>query len=227
MTGGTPRQEHWDRIHRQRAAESTSWYQARPEASLRALDHLGAGPGDSLIDAGGGRARLVDVLLERGWTDLAVLDIAPSALEEARRRLGPRAAGLRWIAADVTRWQPDRIWTIWHDRALFHFLTAPEDRAAYRRAMTDATGPGSGIILATFAPEGPERCSGLPVQRWDADGLACELGPLWSLQAAWREGHRSPSGAMQIFQWAVFRRAGGCALPPGTFNPAGPAGTTS
>ncbi|NAZ38023.1 methyltransferase domain-containing protein [Rubellimicrobium sp. CFH 75288] len=209
MTPGEARRDHWERVHRTREPQTTSWHQPHPAPSLRALGHLGAGPADSLIDVGGGAARLVDALLDRGWEDLAVLDIAASALEAARARLGARAERVRWIAADVTRWQPDRTWTVWHDRAAFHFLTTPEDRAAYRRALEAAPRPGSGAILATFAPDGPERCSGLPVRRWDARSLAAELGPGWSPVAAWREDHRTPAGAVQAFQWTVFRRAGG------------------
>jgi trans-aconitate methyltransferase len=206
MSGEDAHRDHWERVHRTQAPEAMSWHQPRPEPSLRALDLLGAGPGDSLIDVGGGAAMLVDALLDRGWGDLAVLDIARSALDAARARLGARAERVRWIAADITRWQPDRVWTVWHDRAAFHFLTEAGDRAAYRRALDAATRPGAGAILAAFAPDGLERCSGLPVRGWDAEGLAAELGPAWTPVAAWREDHRTPAGAVQAFQWAAFRR---------------------
>jgi hypothetical protein len=204
----TARQEHWDRIYRTRAPDTVSWYQPTPESSLRALDEFRVPATASLIDIGGGASCLVDALLERGWADLTVLDIAESALGVAKRRLGPAADRVRWVVADVTAWRPGRVYDVWHDRAVFHFLTEPELRAAYRRTLEAGTAPGALMIVATFAPDGPERCSGLPVRRYDAAALAGELGPSFSLRKDWREEHTTPGGGRQAFQWCVFERGG-------------------
>lgn len=197
---------HWQSVYDATSPEAVSWYQAEPSPSLGALDRLAAGPGTSLIDIGGGASRLVDALLDRGWSDLSVLDIAEPALGLARARLGMRADTVDWIAADVTRWTPRRTYDVWHDRAAFHFLTQASDRAAYRDALAAATHGGSHVILATFAPDGPNRCSGLDVRRYDADELAAELGPGFDPVEEWREDHVTPKGAVQHFQWAVLRR---------------------
>lgn len=199
---------HWQTVYETKSLERLSWYQAAPEPSLAALDRLGAGPGPSLIDIGGGASTLADTLLALGWRDLAVLDIAGSALGAAKARLGDKAAHIEWIQADVTDWRPPRPFDIWHDRAAFHFLTGEEQRAGYRRALDAGTAPGSHVILATFAPDGPEMCSGLPVRRYDAAGVAAELGPGFAPVEDWRETHVTPWGADQNFQWAVFRRTG-------------------
>jgi SAM-dependent methyltransferase len=199
------RQEHWTRVYDEKAPSAVSWYQAEPEASLRALERLGVQPSSSLIDVGGGASNLVDGLLSRGWTDLTVLDIAPSALDAARARLGPRAADVHWQVADITEWRPTRRYDVWHDRAVFHFLTRPEQREAYRRALSEGLSSGGLLIMATFALDGPERCSGLPVERYDADKLAGELGPSLELLESWREVHTTPWGSAQAFTWCVFR----------------------
>ncbi|MFF0918406.1 class I SAM-dependent methyltransferase [Rhizobium leguminosarum] len=204
MTG--EKREHWDEVYRTKSADSVSWYQPTPGPSLRALDELQLPATASLIDVGGGASSLVDRLVERGWSDLTVLDIAAPALEVAKARLREEAARIAWVVADVTSWQPDRHYDVWHDRAVFHFLTEPEQRLAYRRALETGTAPGSVVIIATFAPDGPERCSGLPVQRYDAVALATEFSSTFALQRDWREEHATPAGGRQSFQWCVFRR---------------------
>jgi SAM-dependent methyltransferase len=200
------RQEHWNEVYRTKAPDSVSWYQPTPEPSLRVLDEFRVPVTASLVDVGGGASSLVDRLIERGWSDLTVLDIAAPALEVAKARLGDVAGRVRWEVADVTAWQPGRVYDVWHDRAVFHFLTEPHQRAAYRRALEAGSGPGVFIIVATFAPDGPERCSGLPVRRYDAGAMAEELGPNFALQREWREEHATPGGGRQAFQWCVFRR---------------------
>lgn len=207
MTDASPaRNEHWDTVYRTRAAEHVSWHQPLPEPSLRAIDMLGVDTGAPLIDVGGGASRLVDCLLARGWSDLTVLDIAPAALEAAKLRLGEAVGRVRWIAADITAWRPEQTYAVWHDRAVFHFLTEQESRAAYRRALAAGLAPGGFAIMATFAPDGPQRCSGLPVQRYDAGLLSAELGPGFRLLRDWREQHVTPGGAVQTFNWCTFRR---------------------
>ncbi|KPQ21163.1 MAG: hypothetical protein HLUCCX21_07210, partial [Porphyrobacter sp. HL-46] len=200
----TERADHWRSVYSDKQPEDVSWYQASPVQSLHALDRFGAGPTQSLIDIGGGASTLVDALLERGWRDLTVLDIAGSALAAAQARLGDKAALVAWEVADITAWQPSRRHDIWHDRAVFHFLTQPEQRAAYVRALGAGLAPGGLAIIATFAPDGPEKCSGLVVERYDADKLARTLGPEWTLEASWREAHLTPWGSSQAFTWCVF-----------------------
>jgi trans-aconitate methyltransferase len=200
------RQEHWRRVYTDKQPDAVSWYQATPAPSLAALDRFGARPGAALIDIGGGASRLVDALLERGWGDVTVLDIAAPALAAAQARLGERAALVTWEVADITAWQPQRRYDIWHDRAVFHFLTTPDQRAAYLRALEAGLATGGLAIIATFAPDGPEKCSGLTVERYDEAKLAQTLGPRFLLIADWREEHVTPWGASQAFTWCVFRR---------------------
>ncbi|KPH06092.1 class I SAM-dependent methyltransferase [Rhizobium acidisoli] len=198
------KRQHWDEVYRTKAPDSVSWYQPAPEPSLRALDELRLPVTASLIDVGGGASSLVDRLVERGWSDLTVLDIAAPALDLAKARLGD--VRVAWVVDDVTAWRPGCRYDVWHDRAVFHFLTEPEQRLAYRRALETGTVPGSAVIIATFAPDGPERCSGLPVQRYDAAALTREFSSAFTLQRDWREEHTTPSGGRQSFQWCVFRR---------------------
>lgn len=205
------RQSHWGEVYRTKPADSVSWFQPDPAPSLGALDQLDLPPATALIDIGGGASNLVDALLRRGWTDLTVLDIAAAAFAVTQARLGGDAARVTWLVDDITEWQPQRTYGVWHDRAVFHFLTEPAQREGYRRALGAALAPGGRVIIATFAPDGPERCSGLPVCRYDAHGLAAELGsgesgPELRLVRHWREEHRTPGGSAQMFNWCVFER---------------------
>jgi SAM-dependent methyltransferase len=199
-------QAHWSAVYNAKAPDEVSWYQPAPTASLSALDRFCDGPDSVFIDVGGGASSLVDVLLERGWRDLTVLDIAETALARARARIGRDADRVRWLIADMTQWTPARTYDVWHDRAVFHFLVRPDDREAYRSALAHALRPGGIAIMASFALDGPEFCSGLAVQRYDADGLTSELGPEFELLANWREEHITPNGAAQPFTWVVLRR---------------------
>ncbi len=199
-------QAHWDEVYRTRQSTAVSWYQPSPEPSLRALDQLPVPDAAALIDVGGGASNLVDRLVGRGWSDLTVLDIAAPSLQVAKGRLGASADRVHWIVADITAWLPGRTYQVWHDRAVFHFLTTHEAQEAYRRALLAGTRTGSFVIIATFAPDGPERCSGLPVQRYDPPGLAGRLGPQFSLVHHWREEHTTPGGNPQAFNWCVFQR---------------------
>jgi len=201
------RQDHWSQVYTDKAPTEVSWYQEAPEPSLRALERFGASPSSSLIDVGGGASNLVDALLAQGWTDLTVLDIAAAALDAAKVRLGPLARKVHWEVADITDWQPGRQYDVWHDRAVFHFLTELDQRKAYRRALLACLAPAGLVIMATFALDGPEKCSGLPVQRYDAASLAEEMGDQLSLVEGWREEHLTPWGARQSFNWCAFRRA--------------------
>ena len=197
---------HWDAVYRTKQVETVSWFQPSPQPSLKALDDLAVPPHASLIAVGGGASSLVDRLIDRGWSDVTVLDIAAAALDVSRNRLGDAAQKVRWEVGDVTTLRPARTYDIWHDRAVFHFLTTPAARGGYRAAMTAGTARNSLVIMATFAPDGPDRCSGLIVQRYDAASLSEALGPAFRLIDDWREEHLTPSGGRQAFNWCVFRR---------------------
>lgn len=201
-------QTHWDAVYTTKAEHEVSWFQASPAPSLEAIARAGARPDSALIDIGGGASRLVDHLLAQGFVDVSVLDLSGAALDAARTRLGVRAAEVDWIVADVTTWQPSRTYDVWHDRAAFHFLTGENDRVAYVACLARALKIGGHAIIATFAPDGPERCSGLPVVRYDAASLGQTLGPALKLIHTSRHEHATPWDSRQIFQFSVFRREG-------------------
>lgn len=202
-------QSHWDGIYDTRPEEELTWFEATPLLSY-ALVRQHLRPGDAFIDVGGGTSRLVDFLLKEGFGSLAVLDVSTAALAVCGDRLGKRGDEVTWIAADVTSWQPDKPYTVWHDRAVFHFLTERADRAAYARVMLEALRPGGIAIIATFADDGPEMCSGLPVVRYAPDALAREFDGLipgkLELVEAKRHMHVTPKGNRQSFQYSVFRK---------------------
>lgn len=185
-------------------AEEVSWFEAEPTTSVEMLDRGGLAASDSIIDIGGGASRLVDVLAGRGHTDLAVLDVSRAALDTSRQRLGDDAT-VTWIHADLLTWEPPRTWSVWHDRAVFHFLTEPGDRRSYRDLLARAVDPGGLVVVGTFALDGPEYCSGLPVRRYDHEGLAAELGTELRVVATGRADHPTPGGAVQPFTWVALR----------------------
>lgn len=204
----TDRREHWERVYAGKAETEVSWYQPHSERSLQSIRQASPDHSASVIDVGGGASRLVDDLLDDGFADIAVLDLSEAALAQSKARLGERAAKVAWIVADVTQWRPARTWAIWHDRAVFHFLTEPASQDAYVAALKAATTPGATVVLATFALDGPEKCSGLPVQRYSPVGLAARLGPGFALTAEAAETHLTPWGAQQKFSHAVLKRLG-------------------
>jgi SAM-dependent methyltransferase len=165
------------------------------------LDRLGVSTDASVIDVGGGASRLVDRLLERGHTDVTVLDIAAHSLTIARHRLGDRAVKVRWLTADVRSWRPDRTFEVWHDRAVFHFLVTDDDRRSYLDVLRTAVPVGGFVIMATFALDGPEQCSGLPVVRYDPLSLVAVLGEGFTIHIAESQLHATPWGAHQPFTW--------------------------
>ena len=197
--------QHWDAAYA--LGETTrSWYQERAQQSVEMLDRCGVATSDSLVDVGGGASVLVDDLLGLGFVDVTVLDISGAALDVARTRLGASSTSVTWLTENLLDWQPMRTFDVWHDRAVLHFLTEQEDRSRYCAVLDAATEPGSVAVIATFAPDGPERCSGLPVRRYDIDDLQALLGSRWSLASNDREAHTTPSGGDQPFTWAAFRR---------------------
>ena len=201
------RQKHWNDTYSAKAEDQVSWFQVKPEGSLKLVAAAARDHTAPIIDIGGGASRLADNLLARGYRDLTVLDIAETALAKTKARLGAvQAQRLSWIIADVTEWQPQRQWQVWHDRAVFHFLTEPAAQDAYIAALKRGTAAGASVIMATFALDGPERCSGLPVQRYSPATLAARLGADFALYAQGDESHATPFGTIQQFQYAAFRR---------------------
>lgn len=199
------RTSHWQSVYETRAETEVSWFQERPASSLTLIGNAGLARGAEIVDVGGGASRLVDSLLDQGFA-VTVLDVAPAALERAKRRLGERAPRVQWIEADVTHWRPAETFALWHDRAVFHFLQDPVERAAYAAAMAAAVPRGGHAIVGAFAADGPERCSGLAVRRYDAETLAAEFAADFEPVEALREDHVTPGGKIQHFQFCRFVR---------------------
>ena len=202
------RTTHWQNVYATKGEAEVSWFQDSPTISLAMIRTANSDHGAAIIDVGGGASRLVDALLQDGYRDVAVLDLSANALDAARKRIGPAASKVDWIVADATTWRPAKTYDVWHDRAAFHFLTDPQDRAAYVERLQSAVAPGGQVIIATFALDGPEKCSGLPVQRHDSASLAAELGPDFELVETRSEIHRTPWDSTQAFQFSRFRRRG-------------------
>lgn len=199
------RKAHWEQVYTTKADDSVSWFEENPEFSV-ALIKTACPARGSAIDIGGGASRMPEALLALGFADVACLDLSAAALDVAQRRMGDAASRVRLIVADITQWTPDRRYDLWHDRAVFHFLTAPHDQARYALTMREALAPGGIAIVGTFAPDGPERCSGLPVMRHDGQSLAATFGAGFELLSETRHDHHTPSGAVQKFQFSIFRR---------------------
>ena len=200
------RERHWEGVYTTRAPDEVSWYAPRLEKSLE-LVLAARPPPAAVIDVGGGASTLVDDLLGLGYEPVTVLDVSDAALQVSRARLGERAGRVRWIAGDVIHTDlPPEAFDVWHDRAAFHFLLDPADRAAYAARAARSVRPGGHLVIATFAPDGPERCSGLEVARYDGEALARTLGPGFRLEDETRETHVTPRGTEQRFVYAVLGR---------------------
>jgi len=207
-TDPAERQEHWNRVYSTKAADSVSWYRPRLEVSLGLLELAGLAPGMRVIDVGGGASTLVDDLLDRGVEDVSVLDIAAEGLAVAKRRLGERGRTVRWLATDLLLAElPADAFDLWHDRAVLHFLTEPSDAARYADQASRAVRKDGHAVIAGFAPDGPERCSGLPVARRSAGEIAGVLGSSWTLVEQRAEQHATPGGTLQSFVYALLRHA--------------------
>jgi len=206
-TGNEDRHAHWKNVWTTRDADKVSWFQADPALSMKLISQAGRRRDSAIIDVGGGRSPLAGLLVEQGYSNVAVLDIAEAALAQAHQDLGGLGDDVTWIAADVLDWQPvPGLFDVWHDRALCHFFTTPEDQAAYARTLGTALAPDGIAIIATFALDGPERCSGLNVARHDGASLSAMLGTGFVLEQELADTHLTPSGAEQRFCWCVFRR---------------------
>ena len=200
------RKAHWERVYSTKGEVEVSWYQDEPRLSLELIRAVVPATGGRIIDVGGGTSVLVDRLLELPFEAIAVLDISETALGKARLRLGERARRVRWLSADVTDVDDLGTFDIWHDRAVFHFLTDVSDRKRYVELARRTVPEGGHLIVASFADDGPKRCSNLDVCRYDAESMAAELGEGFSLVREARETHTTPWGSSQAFFYGVFRR---------------------
>lgn len=200
------RRSHWQNVYLDKGEQQVSWTQLDPQPSLGLIEKFSGGRNASIVDIGGGASRLVDALLAHGFTAITVLDLAEAALQSAKARLGAQGASVQWIAADATEWQPSQAFDIWHDRAAFHFLIDAAERMSYLERLRAGVKPGGHAIIATFAPDGPEKCSGLPVQRYDAANLSRTVGNAFELIENQSHRHVTPWGAVQSFQFSVLRR---------------------
>jgi len=202
------RKNHWDDVYQGKSATEVSWYQDSPNRSLALVDSTGIAKQAPIIDVGGGASTLVDHLLQSGYSDITVLDLASAAFDQARARLAARAVEVDWVVSDLMRFRPRRRYQLWHDRAVLHFLTEAEDRERYVDVLRRALAPDGHVVIAAFGPEGPKRCSGLEVRRYNADLLRELLGPEFVLQSHELENHQTPTGALQQFLYSCWTRRG-------------------
>jgi SAM-dependent methyltransferase len=205
MNGVPNEHGHWQQVYEERDPDEVSWFEQTPERSLAMIEGAVPHKDAAIIDVGGGASRLAGELLRRGYGDITIADISAEALEQARRELGERADEVVWVQADVRDQAFGRRFDLWHDRAVFHFMVDDADREAYLATLRDSVSLEGQVIIATFGPEGPEQCSGLPVRRYGADELAAQLGPQFDLVDSELGVHETPSGYEQQFLWAHFR----------------------
>ncbi len=197
---------HWQQVYSRREPEELSWYEPSPERSLALIERTGIDPGAAILDLGGGASRLAAELIGAGYRDLTVADISAAALERARADLGADAARVRWLELDVRDGCLGRRYDLWHDRAVLQFMVTADDRDGYLRNLRAGLRPGGHLLLATFGPDGPTSCSGLPVRRYGIEELVDALGAEYELLSSELEDHRTPSGAHQQFLRAHLRR---------------------
>ena len=197
---------HWEKIYRQKASETVSWYRRHLETSLALIERAAAGNNASIIDVGGGESTLVDDLLVRGFKNITVLDISQTAIDVTKKRLGPAAERVHWLVTDITQAQlAPGAYDIWHDRAVFHFLSTADQRTSYVRQVMRAVRPGGHVVVSTFGPQGPTKCSGLDVVRYDADSLHHEFGTRFRMVESSTESHETPFGTTQQFLYCYCR----------------------
>ena len=200
------RRTHWEDVYGNKASTEVSWYQAVPDKSLALVRGTSLSTEAAIIDIGGGASTLVDHLLDAGYKDVTVLDLAAGAFDQARDRLGARAARVDWVQMDVTDFEPERTYRLWHDRAALHFLTEPADRRRYVEVLGKALAPGGYAVIAMFGPDGPLKCSGLDIRRYSVDLLEELLGPGFVLQSHELVNHETPLGAAQQFLYSCWTR---------------------
>lgn len=200
------RKAHWQNVYQEKSALDVSWYQKEPALSLKLIRSTQVASDESIIDVGGGASLLVDYLCREGFMNLAVLDISDNALASAKKRLGDSAKNVEWFEADITQFNAPHQFSLWHDRAVFHFLTDQSDRKSYVEALKCALKSGGHLIIAAFAIGGPEKCSGLEIVQYDSDKLIAELGEDFELVEERNEVHITPSNKEQKFMYFRFIR---------------------
>jgi 2-polyprenyl-3-methyl-5-hydroxy-6-metoxy-1,4-benzoquinol methylase len=203
---GVNRSAHWENVYTTKGESEVSWFQENPAPSLELIDMARLPLEAAIVDIGAGASRFVDGLLARGFENVTALDLSEAALGVAKVRLGHQASRVQWVVADVTTWEPPQTYDLWHDRAAFHFLTEEAARFAYVDRLKKALKRSGYVVVGTFAPDGPERCSGLPVLRQDAGSLAAAFGAEFELIQTRRHEHVTPWGSTQPFQFSIFRR---------------------
>jgi len=197
--------EHWERVYQSKLPDEVSWYQKKPRLSLSLIEHASLSRDAAIIDIGGGASSLVDHLCDKGYGNVSVLEISANALAHSKSRLGSRAENVQWYEEDVTHFEPTRRFALWHDRAVFHFLTDKTDRERYMHTVQQALEPGGHLIIMTFAIDGPKKCSGLDIVQYDADRLVKETGPGFELLETGDDFHSTPAGQQQKFAYFHFR----------------------
>jgi SAM-dependent methyltransferase len=200
------RREHWDRVYAAKKVVDLTWFQHEPTTSLSLVHGTGLKRQARVLDVGGGTSGFSSFLLQEGYRHVSVLDVSGRALAIAKAQLGPQAKEVEWFEADLLDFEPPHRWDLWHDRAVFHFLTSKEDRDAYCRVLSRGLEPGGHLIIAAFAPAGPSRCSGLDVVRYSPESLGSVLGPEYQLRGSVKEAHQTPTGGTQEFLYSWFRR---------------------
>ena len=193
------RKKHWRDVYQEKSPSEVSWYQKEPKISLELIRCTNVGSNDAIIDVGGGTSVLVDYLSKECFTNLTVLDISANAIAIAKKRLGDSAKSIEWIVSDITQFDLSQKFSLWHDRALFHFLTDPSDRKIYVKALINSIRPGGHLIIATFAIGGPEKCSGLEIVQYDTEKMIAELGDNFKLIEERKEVHITPANKEQEF----------------------------
>jgi SAM-dependent methyltransferase len=197
---------HWEKVYREKAPNTVSWYRPHLERSLELIQSAAPARVAAIIDIGGGESTLVDDLLGRGYQNVTILDISSTAMAVTKQRLGVASEGVQWVTADIAKADlPPSTYDVWHDRAVFHFLTATDQRVAYVRQVAKAVKPGGHVLVCTFGPEGPAKCSGLEVVRYDAESLHAQFGKRFRLLKSFKELHKTPFGTTQQFLYCYCR----------------------
>ncbi len=197
---------HWEKIYREKAPDAVSWYRPHLETSLALIEKAAPERSVSIVDVGGGESTLVDDLLAHGYQNITVLDVSQTAIDVTKKRLGPASEGVQWVTADIVNGElAPNAYDVWHDRAVFHFLTAMDQRVAYVRQVARAVKPGGHVLVSTFGPQGPTKCSGLEVIRYDAESLHAEFGVRFRLLDSIKELHNTPFGTTQQFLHSLCR----------------------
>lgn len=199
-------QEHWESVYQTKDTTKVGWFQPKPHISMDLIRKAGISEDSSILDVGGGDSLLVDSLLDFGFKEITILDISSTALEKTKERLGASGSTIRWVVSDVLQFKPDREFALWHDRAVFHFLTDENDRAVYRRLAESSISPGGYVVIMTFSKSGPKSCSGLPVQQYDIQDLENFFIHKFELLEGLNYDHLTPSGSVQNYTVCFFRK---------------------